>query len=156
MIAVRPDNLPGRALRLIVHSPGEHDAGSLAAHLLPLPPVPTEGWAAYLAWRAQVSVVRSAPRKKIKRQKGDWLPDVVRPARTVAVVNPEGAAKMSRYLSGLQQRGLIYTAGAPVLSDWYIDAARRRGYEAALATCLHERGAEHAPAILALIMQSPC
>lgn len=152
MIAVRPDNTAGRALRLIGDLPGEVDAETLGRHLWPLPPMPTASWSAYLEWRASVAVVKPRPDVVIERQKGDWLPPAVRPGRLVTVVGPERTARASRLLSRLQERGLVGTAGAPVLAGWAAERASRLGWPRTLAVALHCAIGEVPPAVLRLVL----
>ena len=153
MIRVAPDNDAGRALRLIGELPGEVDAETLGRHMWPLPPMPTTSWAAYLEWRASVAAVRPRPDIVIERQKGDWLPPVVRPGRLVTVVGPERTARAARLLSRLQERGLVSTAGGPVLAGWAAERASRLGWPRTLAVALHCAIAEVPPAVLRLALR---
>ena len=122
MISVAPGTLAHDVLRLVAAHPGELDASTIAERLLPGPPwrppfpaTHAERAASYAAW--------------LTEERGPLGAD----GRTRTGGRREAAAaRVSRALGRLQERGLIETRGPPILAPWWLAVAQRRGVLPAL------------------------
>lgn len=132
MISVTPGTLAHDVLALVAAHPGELDASTIAERLLPAPPwrppfpaTHAERAASYAAW--------------LTEERGPLSAD----GRTrVGGRREAAAARVSRALGRLQERGLVETRGPPVVAPWWLAVARRRGVLPALRSAADVDGGD--------------
>jgi len=132
VISVSLGTLAHDVLRLVAAHPGELDAGTIAERLLPAPPwrppfpaTHAERAASYAAW--------------LTEERGPLSDDgrARRGGRREAA-----AARVSRALGRLQERGLIETRGPPIVAPWWLAVAQRRGVLPALRSAADVEGGD--------------
>lgn len=134
MISVAPGTLARRVLELVVAHPGELDASTIAAHLLPSPrlelPPPGAGHAArsraYATWAdAELGPLTHDPHDPRRQVRKGGRRD-------------QATAKVSRTLGRLQEHGLVETRGPPILAPWWTRTAERIGTLEAVQASMDE------------------